>query len=234
MPDLPLPLDSIHPPFGHRWVPLMPGVAGSAYTGFILPLPKGFHMRVALFPVLLLGFAAALPMPAQGRPNPELLLAEQRKAMAALAFMDGQWRGSAWTLLPSGEKHLITQTERVGPMLDGTLKVVEGRGYDASGKVAFNAFAVISYNPTSKALTMRSHAQGMVGEYTLTPTVDGFSWEIPAGPMTIRYTAVVKDGTWKEVGDRILPGKDPVRFLEMTLKRIGDSAWPAAGAVGLK
>lgn len=189
-------------------------------------------MRASFFPVLLLGLATALPSPAQGRPNPELLLAEQRKAMAALAFMDGQWRGSAWTLLPSGEKHLITQTERVGPMLDGALKVVEGRGYDANGTVAFNAFAVISYNPSSKAITMRSHAQGMVGEYTLTPTADGFSWEIPAGPMTIRYTAVVKDGTWKEVGDRIQPGKDPVRFLEMTLKRIGDSGWPAAGAVG--
>ena len=30
--------------------------------------------------------------------------------------------------------------------------------------------------------------------------------------MTIHYTAVVKDGTWREVGDRVVPGKDPVRF----------------------
>ena len=34
-------------------------------------------------------------------------------------------------------------------------------------------------------------------------------WEIPAGPMKIRYTATVKDGKWLEVGDRIQPGKRP-------------------------
>jgi hypothetical protein len=56
-------------------------------------------------------------------------------------------------------------------------------------------------------------------------------WEIPAGPMTIRYTAVIKDGSWKEVGDRIIPGHAPVRFFEMELKRVGDTDWPAAGAI---
>jgi len=49
--------------------------------------------------------------------------------------------------------------------------------------------------------------------------------------MTIRYTAVIKDGTLKEVGDRLEQGKDPVRFFEMTLTRIGDTTWPAGGAV---
>ncbi len=182
----------------------------------------------------LLLAVVALPVLAQGRPNPEFLQAEQRKAMAALSFMDGTWRGSAWTLLPSGEKHTLTQTERVGPMLDGTLKVVEGRGYGADGRLAFNAFAVISYQPASKSYTMRSHTQGMTGEYAVIPRPDGFAWEIPAGPMTIRYTATFQDGTWKEVGDRLQPGKEPVRFLEMTLKRVGDCNWPAAGAVSAR
>ena len=35
--------------------------------------------------------------------------AAQREAMSRLAMMDGVWKGSAWTLLPSGEKHSITQ-----------------------------------------------------------------------------------------------------------------------------
>lgn len=187
-------------------------------------------MNLPTIPCLLL----ALPALAQGRPNPEALLTEQRKAMAALAFMDGTWRGSAWTLLPTGEKHTVTQTERVGPMLDGAIKVVEGKGYESDGKVTFNAFATISYNVSTKAFSMRSHAQGMAGDFALTPNPDGFVWEIPAGPMVIRYTATIKDGTWKEVGDRIMPGKEPVRFLEMNLKRIGDTGWPAAGAVGPK
>ena len=49
--------------------------------------------------------------------------------------------------------------------------------------------------------------------------------------MTIRYTAVVKDGVWREVGDRIAPDKEPVRFFEMTLKRVGHTDWPAGGAI---
>jgi hypothetical protein len=72
---------------------------------------------------------------------------------------------------------------------------------------------------------------GNVGDFVLTPNADGYVWEIPAGPMTIRYTAAIKDGTWREVGDRIVPGQDPVRFFEMNLKRVGDSDWPAAGAI---
>jgi hypothetical protein len=72
---------------------------------------------------------------------------------------------------------------------------------------------------------------GMVGDFVLTPAADGYVWEIPAGPMTIRYTAVVKDSAWREVGDRIMPGKEPVRIFEMNLKRVGKTDWPAAGAI---
>jgi len=81
---------------------------------------------------------------------------------------------------------------------------------------------------------MHSNAMGHVGDFVLTPTPDGFTWEIPAGPMTVRYTAIVKDGTWREVGDRVAPGQDPVRFFEMNLKRIGDIDWSAGGAISPK
>jgi hypothetical protein len=183
---------------------------------------------------LLIAGGMSLAALAQGRPDPATLIAAQRQGMVALAYMDGVWRGPAWTILPSGEKHTITQTERIGPFLDGSVKVIEGRGYDADGKVGFNAFGTISYNPATRAYTMHSYAQGNVGDFTIKLTVDGYVWEIPAGPMTIRYTAVIKDGAWREVGDRIEPGKEPVRFFEMNLKRVGDTTWPAAGAVSPK
>lgn len=183
---------------------------------------------------LLLMGGCCLTVVGQGRPDPAKLISAQKEAMAKLSFMDGAWRGSAWTLLPSGEKHTLTQTERVGPFLDGSVKVVEGRGYDPEGKVTFNAFGTISFNPGTQAYTIHSYAMGNVGDFTLIPTADGFTWEIPAGPMTIRYTATIKGGTWVEVGDRIVPGKDPIRFFEMNLKRIGDSTWPASGAIAPK
>jgi len=171
---------------------------------------------------------------AQRPPDPKVLVAAQREKMAPLAYMDGVWRGQATTTLPSGEIHNITQTERIGSFLDGSVRVIEGRGYEPDGRVAFNAFAVISYDPAKQGYTMRSYAQGRVGDFVITPTSDGFVWEIPAGPMTIRYTAVVKDGKWREVGDRIMPGQPPVRFFEMNLVRIGDTDWPGAGAISPK
>lgn len=183
---------------------------------------------------IVTAFALLMTVFGQGRPDSAALLAAQREAMAPLAYMDGVWRGPAWTILPSGEKRVITQTERIGSFLEGSVKVIEGRGYDGDGKVVFNAFGTISYNPDSRAYTLHSYAMGSVGDFTLTRTADGYVWEIPSGPATIRYTAVVKDGAWREVGDRIVPGSHPFRFFEMNLKRVGDTNWPAAGAISPK
>ena len=192
---------------------------------------RGYHLATI---GLLIALAMSPAAPAQGRPDPKVVLAAQKEALAKLSFMDGTWRGTAWTQLPSGEKHTITQTERIGPFLDGSVKVIEGRGYDPDGTVTFNAFGTISYNPTTHAYTLHSYAQGNVGDFALTPAADGYTWEIPAGPMTIRYTAIIKEQGWQEVGDRIMPDKKEVRFFEMNLKRVGDTGWPAAGAVGPK
>lgn len=190
--------------------------------------------RIGLVGVSLAAAGALSIASGQGRPDPAALAAAQREAMNRLAFMDGAWRGSAWTMLPSGEKHDVTQTERVGPFLGGSLKVIEGRGYEGDGSVGFNALGIISYDADRDAYTMRSYAQGRVGDFALTPHADGFEWEMSAGPMTMRFTAVIRDGTWSEVGDRVLPDGETVRFFGMTLTRTGDTDWPAAGAVNPK
>jgi hypothetical protein len=190
------------------------------------------YVSLALALSLTVGVSVAAP--AQERSNPAAMIAAQRNAMVRLAYMDGVWRGPAWIILPSGEKQTMTQTERIGPILDASVKVIEGRAYDPNGKVIFNAFGTISVDPASKVYTLHSHAMGYVGDFVLTLTSDGYTWDIPAGPMTVHYTAVIKDGAWHEVGDRIMPGKDPVRFFEMNVKRVGDTDWPAAGAISPK
>ncbi len=179
----------------------------------------------------LLSFALIAIVPsasaqAPARQSPADLIAAEREAMAALSFMDGVWRGPAWTLLPSGEKHEITQTERIGPFLDGSVKVLEGRGYEPSGKVTFNALGIISYDVAAKTWSLHSYAMGREGSFSLTPITKGYIWEIPAGPMTIRYTMTLIGDTWLEVGDRLIPDKAPIRFFEMRLKRVGDTSWP--------
>lgn len=99
--------------------------------------------------------------------------------------------------------------------------------------MSFNAFAVISYNPDSKAYSMRSYAAGRAGDYAITPTPAGFTWDIPAGPnMTIHSEATVKDGVWTEVGARVpKSGGEPVKFFELSVTRLGDTVWPLADSV---
>ena len=191
----------------------------------------------ALTAALAMTALAGEPKPEPGKPNPydpAPLLAAQRTAMTRYAAMDGLWRGQASTTLPSGETHKVTHTERVGPLLDGTIRLIEGRSYRDDGSTGFNAFAIVSFDPAKQAYSLHSYALGRAGDFVLQPQADGYVWEIPAGPTTIRYTATIKDGTWHEVGDRIEPGKPPARFFEMTLQRIGDSDWPGAGAVAPK
>jgi hypothetical protein len=183
-------------------------------------------------------FASALllscPASAQAPPNPEALIAAQREAMAPLAAMDGVWRGKAWTMTQAG-RHDVVQTERVGPFLRGTVKVVEGRAYDPDGKVGFNAFGTISFNPATRAYTLHSYAMGRKGDFPLELKPDGYVWRVPAGPgAEIRYTAMIGGGKWREVGDLIAGGNRPVRIFEMELERIGDTDWPAGDPVPMK
>jgi hypothetical protein len=186
--------------------------------------------RLLIF-LMLMTFGATVNVFGQRPPDPEMILKAQREAMVPLSFMDGEWRGTGWAFGPTDERYQFTQTERVGPFLGGSVKVIEGKAYDDQGKVLFNAFGTVYFDPAKKTYTMHSYAQGNVGDFSFKPTADGFEWEILAGPMTIHNKAVIKDGTWHEVGDRIMSGKDPVRIFEMNIKRIADSLWPAGGAV---
>jgi len=186
------------------------------------------HLRIGL--ALALAMAAA-PASAQ-HPDSAALVAAQTEALRTFAMMDGVWRGPATALLPDGSRQTFIQTERIGPFLGGSIRVIEGRGYGEDGTVRFNAFGIISYDVARRAYTLHSHAQGQRGDFALTPTADGYTWEIPAGPgATIRYAAIIRHGELHEVGDRIVVGREPQRVFDMRLKRIADTDWPAAGAV---
>jgi hypothetical protein len=182
--------------------------------------------------VVALPFLVAAAASAQTPPDPNALLAAQREAMKSLARVDGVWRGRATTVLPNGEQRSITQTERIGSLLGGTIKVIEGRGYDAGGALTFNAFGVVSFDPASQKYSIRSYAQGRQGDFPFRPTEDGYTWEVPAGPgASVRYTATILDNRLREVGERIAGGAAPVRVFEMVLERVGDTRWPEDGAV---
>jgi hypothetical protein len=185
-------------------------------------------MRTIAFALSLLLPAAA---GAQRPPDADALIAAEKAAMAKLSYMDGVWRGPSWAMTSTG-RHAGTQTERIGPFLDGAVKVIEGRGYNPDGSTGFNAFGTISYDPAAKAYVLHSYAQGHAGDFPLKITDTGYVWEVPAGPgAVIRYTATIGNGAWREVGYRVAGTGEPVQVFEMNLRRIGDTGWPAAGAV---
>jgi hypothetical protein len=191
-------------------------------------------MRRTALSLAILGLTLASPLVAQTRPDPSSLLAAQRQAMTPLARMDGVWRGPAWTITANG-RHEITQTERIGTFLGGTVRVVEGRGYNADGSVGFNALGIISFNTMTNSYSMSSWAQGYNGVFPFRPTADGYEWELPAGPgATIRYTATVTADTLVERGFRVAGNAPPVQIFEMNLRRVGDTDWPGAGAVPMR
>jgi hypothetical protein len=187
-------------------------------------------LRYCLLPLAL---AVAAPAAAQP-PDPAALDAIQRGALAKLSMMDGAWRGTAWTITPEG-RHDVVHTERVGPFLGGSLKVIEGRSYKSDGSVGFNAFGIISYDARAKTYILHSYALGHAGDFLLEIRPDGYVWQVPAGPgAIIRYKATIRNGEWREIGERMVGAAAPVQIFEMNLKRIGDSKWPAGNPVPMK
>lgn len=154
------------------------------------------------------------------------------QAAHPLNFMFGEWVGRASGTSRNGEPFELVQTERVGPMLNGAITVIEGRGYAADGKLAFNAFAVVSRKTGSDEWEIRSYSRGNAGTFPFKRRENGYVWTIPAGPSAvIRYTATFKGGTWHQIGERVPASGKPKQIFEMTLQRTGDSTWPAAGHV---
>jgi hypothetical protein len=172
----------------------------------------------------------ATPLSAQRGPDPAAMMSAEREAMKAFDWTQGEWRGEAVSQTATGE-HRVNHTERSGPLLDGTVRLIEGHSYRPDGSTGFNALAMLSFDPVTKKYRMTSHAEGRFGNFEIVPTADGYTWSIPAGPMTIRYTAHYKDGVWTETGQREMQGQPPVPMFRMVMKRVGPSVWPSAGAV---
>lgn len=147
--------------------------------------------------------------------------------MARLGFLRGVWRGTATGMTPDGGRYQVTQTERLGPMLGGDVIVIEGRGAQPDGTIAFSALGVVSYDLAGQKYELRSYAQGRSGTFELALTESGYVWEIPAGPdARVRFTATFTPTTWREVGEYLAGDRPAMQISEMNLTRVGETAWP--------
>jgi hypothetical protein len=213
-------------------------------------------MRLALIATLVLAAGAASAEP-QARPaakpvvavaaasatarEPSKRLQAQQDAMKALAFLDGEWRGTAKTVRKTGTVSM-TQTVRAGAMLDGAVRMLEVRSYEADGHLSFDALRVISFNPEKKTYEMRSYQNGSVRDYEMSANGSTLSWQIESGGrVSTRYEISVKNGVWTETATRMPSASKsgaktdkPETYLSISVKRQRASAWPAAGALPAK
>lgn len=152
------------------------------------------------------------------------------RSTAPLAFLDGLWVGEATAYAPDGRAFPMKMMERVGPMLGGEVRVLEGKASDADGRTLFNAFSVVAPAAADAAYAMRSYTPGRTGAYELRMTgPSSFAWSYAHGGARFRYTAKVENGVWTEVGERLNADGSAARHFEMKLKRSDDTDWPAAG-----
>jgi hypothetical protein len=179
--------------------------------------------------------ALAMSSPAAAQQTPPDIPAHQQ-AIKRLEILKGQWRGQATVLQPGKAPIQLTHTERVGPLLDGSILLIEGKSYRPDGEPGgFNAFAVVSFDQATGSYVLRSYASGHAGDFPLTVTADGFIWSMQAGPNAkIRHVATVGNGRWREDSFYEANGKPPVNVFTMDLQRIGDSTWPTGRAVPAK
>jgi hypothetical protein len=189
-------------------------------------MPLAF--RAWLIALVVTGFR---PLSAQTPAVLDSLLAPHRWAMSSLAGLDGVWRGEGSTLSASGDRTTFTQTIRVGSLGDGALKLLEGHSFGPDGRAYGYNVEIISYKPSTRVYSLRLYAQGNTGDVPIVPQPGGFTLEYSDGPATVRFTITVTKDAWNEVAERRAPGQTPVRFLELNLRRLSDTDWPAAGAV---
>jgi len=147
-------------------------------------------------------------------------------ATDALAAFDGVWIGPARMTTPDGQTIRFEQMERIGPMLAGEIRVMEGQARGAAGERLFNALTVFSLG--EGGIEMRSHTPGHVETRLVEMTDDGFVWRTRTGDNEMVYTVSIRDGVWHETGVVRRPDGREFPFFEMTLNRVGDTDWPSA------
>ncbi len=85
----------------------------------------------------------------------------QKEAMKKPSFLTGKWSGDATVQRGPWLPLKIRQSEDIQFRLGGLVLVIEGTGRDLeSGKVVFNAFAVVSYDDDQKEYRIRAYNDG--------------------------------------------------------------------------
>ena len=195
---------------------------------------KSIHRAALRLPAMsmLLLLALAPATPAQAQQTADQMMAAQRSAIGKLAGFAGEWRGTGWSI-ENGKRVPETVTVRAGPFLDDATLVIEMRSYRADGSLRFHAFNNVVFDAQGSKYEIQARAGGRYGNFPFRATGDGYVWELIFNGSGLRYTATLANGVWTEVTDSVARDRPSQKIAEFTLRRIGDSAWPEAGAISM-
>lgn len=187
-------------------------------------MPMRFHSRILPLVLLVLLPTGAAAQNA-ARNGPETEGPDAAAAMQQLAFLEGEWEGTGRMAMGPGDasEFSIRETARWGA--GKSVLVLDGLGVerlpDGTQRPVHQAFAVLSWDPASRAFRVRAYRAGG-GEVEAVPDVTdhGLVWGFtdPRGAR-IRFTVTVEDGVWHEVGEFSRDGATWQQFLEMELER---------------
>lgn len=151
-------------------------------------------------------------------------LTAHRKQLSTINYLAGKWKGTASIQQPGGKTLTLHQSETITWELDSLLMRIEGVGTDPeTKKKSFHAFAIISYNPMTQQLGLRSYThEGRQTDAYFNPiSVNQFEWgfDLPANRGKVRYTIVISetDKTWTEKGEFSPDGTRWMPFITMNL-----------------
>lgn len=147
---------------------------------------------------------------------------KQQEAMEKLSWLEGTWKGAAWTQMGPQKRDTFWMTETISYKLDRTIVEVEGIGKDKTGEVAHHARAVISYNANTQKYQWHAWRipGGIFSEHEPQLSEKGFTWamEVPSGNIRYEVTHTEEDG-WFETGEFSSDGESWTKFFEMNLHR---------------
>jgi hypothetical protein len=151
-------------------------------------------------------------------PNLEL----QRASMKKLDFLVGKWAGEARVQRGPGQSLELNQTEEVQYKLDGLVMLIEGTSRNKSdGKVAFQALATVAYDEDAAAYRFRAYNDGryLETDIKLADVGKGFTWGFTFGQVKTTYRmALTESGEWTELGEVLLEGQPPRKFVELRVR----------------
>lgn len=147
-----------------------------------------------------------------------------KEQLAPLGYLIGNWKGTASIQQRGGTPIVVNQEEKISWELDSMLIKIEGIGTDPSNqKKNFHAYALVSYNPSTQQLGMKSytHEGYQTDAYFKILRTNQFEWgfDLPDHRGKIRYTITLSETerTWNEKGEFSPDGIKWFPFMSMDL-----------------